>query len=1543
MNSISSPRPSGLSARKLLHDAARPGGFALVIVLALIAVMVVLVVYFAMMTQVEAQTASSTARHLEARQNALLGMEVAIGQLQRYAGKDQAVSFPATTYYPEKNVVEGTGALIDGDSSADFPQGYRDFAQTSSDLSYLDSVGTYLTPTEREDFEDAIREFWNSSSSRRNPHWTGIMDSSLRVDRFSDPTSPTDLTAAVYEDDPDTLYGEPDREQLALWLVSGNEKFHDTSIFDPASDANYPTGYFTPDSDLVAQINANPNIPIASGLSAEDYVVTLVGDGSASDENTAADGLDGTVEVAKQPLEEQDGNGDSTVVGHYAYWVADESVKANFAVRDPYFTSAVNTQEYRNRLQVPQRIGWENIVGFDDATFGENDERLEYVNSSNEISLLENSNTEEIEQASKDNFHALTAFSRSLHTNTARGGLKKDLTRYLEDGPGGDVSIGNTDPIADPDLYDNDDPRLGAYGNLGGLPQGFPNSINQIPTWGQLRSWYQNDASGGTISPDADTAPVLTYVMFHSGLSYDGSTQTVRWHWLPCIGIWNPYDTALSSATYELEVAISPDIWHFYIVKEAPSLAELQQDTEADWQEITANSDGAVNGPDGNPVLGYDGQPIAVSSGDRLRIFRGRHVAVDNGQTNRYFRMLDTNPNETNMASGPWVYDTEDGLENGTTDAFGRFHYAWEVVDPDTLHQGGYQIRNGWPSSADNARDALANKQMRDRIRPIEKDINLPIDHPFRFRFTSSFAPGEAKLFTVRNSQQWDRTSTDAVTLENYFDPDFPGSLYYDALTLTNGPASAGDDIKFQFNQINQTKAAPKVHFTIGGNTIMQAEEQLGSIGYNNMMGVILGSNYQQINDGWTERNPPGPNDVPNPNNRFVNKDDDGDGVQNRNEDVPKFVNAWRNIYDFSDFENNYVTLDPYATESSIFPYGVTWIQPLTGQGTPSGGDTHTNLAAFSRFNLGAESYDRHPLVDGERSQYGENNSNYQGLLEGLSRLEYIKSRDNTGQAWDDNQANGDSGFALITYQNISQEPSWDSDAYQGITYLPIRNARRAGSEILSLGQLQQVNLSDYFWQPTFPIANSDANPYVDREAIAGINSRMVGSSTNVSNTGFGKIPNDAENQLLDLSYLLNEAIWDDYFLSSIPSGGISLDTIEPLPNSRHRIRAESGPTISDLQNFETAAAHLWNTGALNVNSTSKEAWKALLTAFRDLEIQAQTNERNPDETVPVSRSLDPIESPVDYVFNGEPGNFDVGSREGADYGNLSTLRDYSKIVGGFRYLTDDMIEELAASIVNEIRLRGPFLSMADFVNRRLVAPDGSNEPGSDWYEARTNGYVGPGENQTPSKSTPGHREDNNNDYMNPAYDPFPGLAGLNGPLQRAINVSGINGGVNNPRHEREDRVFTVRIKDDGDEDSANNSHTNNGIGGRSNRDLHHSIDPAVRSHIDSEHLAGAPLGEAGQLFSGAPGFVTQGDLLAMIGPALTARGDTFLIRSYGDVVNPATGEVESQVWLEAVVQRIPDPVAPAGTSGADQWRPTDRFGRQFEVVNFRWLAPDEI
>jgi hypothetical protein len=95
----------------------------------------------------------------------------------------------------------------------------------------------------------------------------------------------------------------------------------------------------------------------------------------------------------------------------------------------------------------------------------------------------------------------------------------------------------------------------------------------------------------------------------------------------------------------------------------------------------------------------------------------------------------------------------------------------------------------------------------------------------------------------------------------------------------------------------------------------------------------------------------------------------------------------------------------------------------------------------------------------------------------------------------------------------------------------------------------------------------------------------------------------------------------------------------------------------------------------------------------------------------------------------------------------------------------------------------------------------------------------------------------------------------------------------------------------------------------------------------------------------GALGFLTQADLLQFIGPALTARSDTFRIRAYGEALD-AAGKVTAKAWCEAVVQRSPNYVDGADNTLTlpETLNPVNsRFGRRFEIVAFRWLREEEV
>ncbi|MGC4013341.1 MAG: hypothetical protein QM755_02315 [Luteolibacter sp.] len=117
---------------------------------------------------------------------------------------------------------------------------------------------------------------------------------------------------------------------------------------------------------------------------------------------------------------------------------------------------------------------------------------------------------------------------------------------------------------------------------------------------------------------------------------------------------------------------------------------------------------------------------------------------------------------------------------------------------------------------------------------------------------------------------------------------------------------------------------------------------------------------------------------------------------------------------------------------------------------------------------------------------------------------------------------------------------------------------------------------------------------------------------------------------------------------------------------------------------------------------------------------------------------------------------------------------------------------------------------------------------------------------------------------------------------------------------------------------------------------------------LDTTHTVAAPTtlpyatAGNGNTADGAPGVLNQADLLTPLGPVLTVRGDTFCIRAYGEATD---GEGHTRkAWCEATVQRLPDFINPSELATATPVDTINRtFGRQFEIVSFRWLRPAEL
>ncbi len=103
----------------------------------------------------------------------------------------------------------------------------------------------------------------------------------------------------------------------------------------------------------------------------------------------------------------------------------------------------------------------------------------------------------------------------------------------------------------------------------------------------------------------------------------------------------------------------------------------------------------------------------------------------------------------------------------------------------------------------------------------------------------------------------------------------------------------------------------------------------------------------------------------------------------------------------------------------------------------------------------------------------------------------------------------------------------------------------------------------------------------------------------------------------------------------------------------------------------------------------------------------------------------------------------------------------------------------------------------------------------------------------------------------------------------------------------------------------------------------------------------GVGIGELSSSYRGGPRYLMQGDLLSALGPMLTVRGDSFIIRSYGESRSAVNASQASRAYLEITVQRVAEPVENIAEGALI--RADGNFGRRFQITGMRWILPDEV
>ena len=214
-----------------------------------------------------------------------------------------------------------------------------------------------------------------------------------------------------------------------------------------------------------------------------------------------------------------------------------------------------------------------------------------------------------------------------------------------------------------------------------------------------------------------------------------------------------------------------------------------------------------------------------------------------------------------------------------------------------------------------------------------------------------------------------------------------------------------------------------------------------------------------------------------------------------------------------------------------------------------------------------------------------------------------------------------------------------------------------------------------------------------------------------------------ASGMALDQSFLANDALWDDWYFSSLTSrnGGIFTggdskalrqvidEFTSGKPGFSERIKpyfpAGSSPTtardtLTANDAYLKAAAYQRLAGGFNVNSTSVDAWTAMLGSLNQVDAPQLDSLSQKIRSARLPFASSRFRMPNATTVTGKTLSED-------------TISARNQRQQAARTLTENEIQALAREIVTEVRARGPFLSVSEFVNRRLGPSSDTTQRGA--------------------------------------------------------------------------------------------------------------------------------------------------------------------------------------------------------------------------------------
>ena len=1385
--------PSAVSDRR---------GFALVLSLTIMALLVLVVLTTAGFLNLESRIADMAMRGAMARHNALMSGRLALAQLQLLAGPDQRVT--------------ATGGIIDPANTT--------WGVAPTNPAYDRMTGVWHAGPKADSRKRVLAPLERSANGY-------LYDTRVSEDSTAGVSPGVNLDGKAYDWSTDRERTSADSRFLG-WLVSGNEglPLAATTYTGPRTTWTLALAGRVPllGSGSLGTTGANEGASLAS---------------SAGPPATATGRIELPPVVMPGPSGASFSAGSSVVTGYYAWWVGDEGVKARINLRDPYAgvqpddSNVAAGGYYRlmtslrnNFTLVKDNAGLSPFSGWDTANA---------TNIANAINFAQLKTALASSADLSPFFHDLSFTSLGLHTDTQRGGLKRDLTAYLNLGGGVPTAIGSA-TIADAawktlNPATNDPSRPVALagvsdatdilGNLPWLPYQATTPLSVFagtsPKYGLMRHWLMQKAAWSTtgvatslpvLRTSATAAatystsndqnymvaqvknqyktpvhPVLSQMNVYFRPAYDstlGGTGVQAYMLVyPRIVLWNPWNVPIASQAYVV------DVGNRFVVR----------------SRVTYTTSG---GGSGTLVMRY-----------------GNNVSTP-------FDRADNNATQWNP-----------GLS------------AMAFVVPATDFKPGEALVFSAPTTN-----------------------------------TGTMSTSVTRPYTSGGSQVL--AAAPLVSAAN------PTPYFKAALTIIPSTGVPGDPADF----------ATYAKISGGVNATYQFATGPGG-------GYDFSLQYNVMTPGYPYQNMTGQSYLLDGTGTQAYQMMDSDGYQRGN--MGRWISAGETAVAYTDIRGaspgpvlapsryqsiNYRLMwhdEPGTVGSLPENWSSPVVNPLTGSITTGRGGPFTSIGwvnnrqynLFVQNNIRAPRFVRSPwdLCVWRRGSH--------------DRSFGIWTNDRDPIIYTDNQ------YAPFDFSGRRRATPFfsatNASANHVYTLYDLPNDTLGA---VSLGQFQHAPFSIFAWQPSLSLGNSFADPSSPASTSEMLLAGTGGQTTLVSSTALGGNFNDLPTAALqrdeittnsyfiyDHAFELNTALWDSWFLSTIPFGNngwtsvnAPWSTTTAFPNARittlgskqlvpDSVAMTYTPAIPSLY---YASASTAVAGAFNINSTNVKAWTAFLSSARNLKVPTVLGGADSTGT-PFPRNLRP--------------------QQGKVQGAVTAASFDKNVWGGYRSLTDAEIQTLATNIVAEVRKRGPFLSLADFVNRRLQ-PVGFTAT-------------------LPAGAITGAA------YTDPSNM---------GALQAAIEKSGLNDN------------FGIPLA------SSTTNTTYNGTSSLIQRD-------SVADYADAEDaMKFRPRSEArvAHRSAGAPGYLLQSDILQQLAPAMTPRSDTFTIRAYGQATDNSGARKLAEAWCEIVVQRMPNPADPDNDSSASALNPKLNFttnasgvrtylrpdlGRRFRIVQFRWLSPNEI